>query len=267
MSAVRTTLAVLVASAVALAGVAVASGSAAAATKPAWKVTLTVQTSSVSVGQKIRMSGRVSTKAAGLLVKLQERASAGRPWKDQRQARVRADGTYRTYDVPTTAKTRSYRVVMPRTAHRSRGVSPSVKVSVYRWVQLTSMPTVNQSFLVPVSTVAMNGIDYPASLEATTYHPDGPTSQSVEFNLDRLCTKFRGTFGISDGSEAGSQVSVAATADGTPWFSQSFSLGQSAANALTFEHAPLKINFDTASLVDGLDGFGAVGTPEVYCTQ
>lgn len=213
------------------------------------------------------MSGRVSAKAAGLLVMLQERASAARPWKDQRQARVHAEGTYTTYDVPTTARSRFYRVVMPRTAHRSRGVSPAVKVSVYRWVQLTSMPTVNQSFLVPVSTVAMNGTDYPASLEATTYHPHGPTSQSVEFNLDRLCTKFRGTFGISDGSMASSQASVTASADGTSWFDQSFSVGQSVANPVTLDQAPLKVSFDTSSLVDGLDGFGAVETPEVYCTQ
>jgi hypothetical protein len=267
MTTLRATLAVLGASAVALAGVAAASEAADATTKPPWKVSLAVATSSVTLGQKVRLSGHVSKNAAGLLVMLQERASAGHPWKDQRQARVRAAGTYTTYDVPTNARSRSYRVVMPRTAHRSRGVSPAVRVSVYRWVQLTSMPTVNQSFLVPVSTVALNGTDYPASLEATTYHPHGPTSQSVEFNLDRMCTKFRGTFGISDGSEASSQASVTASADGTPWFSQSFSLGQSAANAVTFDHPPLKVSFDTASLVVGLDGFGAVGTPEVYCTQ
>jgi hypothetical protein len=36
---------------------------------------------------------------------------------------------------------------------------------------------------------------------------------------------------------------------------------------VTFDQAPLMVSFDTASLVDGLDGFGAVGTPEVYRTQ
>jgi hypothetical protein len=60
---------------------------------------------------------------------------------------------------------------------------------------------------------------------------------------------------------------VQADADGAPWFDQTFPVGGSTANAFDFETAPLKVHFQTTSLVDGLDGFGAVGTPEVFCTQ
>ena len=60
---------------------------------------------------------------------------------------------------------------------------------------------------------------------------------------------------------------MTASADGTPWFSQTFSLGGSTPNAVTFPTPPLKVSFDTASLVAGLDGLGAVGTPEVFCTR
>lgn len=263
----RSKAAALAAFTLVLAGLAWGSGAADAAANKAWKVSLDAQRTSLTLGQKVRMSGHVSQGSAGLLVMLQERGAPGRPWHDQRQARVRADGTYTTYDVPSSNTTRSYRVVMPRTKHRDRGISPAVTIAVYQWTQLTSHPAVNRSFLETVPSVSMNGADYPASLEATTYHPDGPTSQSVEFNLDRKCTRFRGTFGLSDGSEANSQASVTASADGTPWFTQTFSVGGSTPNALTFPTAPLKVSFDTAILTAGLDGFGAVGTPEVFCTS
>jgi hypothetical protein len=267
MTAVRTTAAALAASAVALAGLTWGSGAAQAATKPAWRVSLHAAKTSLTLGQKVRLEGHVSKGSAGLLVALQERGAPGQPWRFQRQARVHADGTFTTYDVPTRNTTRSYRVVMPRTKHRLRGVSPIVTVGVYEWTQLTSLPPVNENFLDVVPSVSMNGADYPASLEATTFHPNGPTTQSVEFNLDRLCTQFRGTFGLSDDSVASSQASVTASADGTPWFSRTFSVGGSTPNAVTFATPPLKVSFNTASLVTDLDGFGAVGTPEVFCTR
>jgi phosphohistidine swiveling domain-containing protein len=56
---------------------------------------------------------------------------------------------------------------------------------------------------------------------------------------------------------------------GVPWLvtlkadATQVTLGQT----VTFDQAPLMVSFDTASLVDGLDGFGVVGTPEVYRTQ
>ena len=263
----RTTCAALAASAIAVTGVTLASGPADAAPNPAWKVTLGATSTAVTLGHKVRMDGHVAKAAAGLLVTLQERGAPGRPWRDQRQARVRANGTYTTFDVPTTNVRRSYRVVMPRTARRARGVSPILAVAVYRWTQLTSLPAVNESFLDPVSSVSMDGTAYPASLEASTFHPNGPTSQSVEFNLDHLCTRFRGTFGLSDASQATSQASVTAAADGTPWFSQTFAVGGSTTNAITFTTAPLKVSLETVSLVAGEDGLGAVGTPEVFCTR
>ena len=263
MSRLRTTMVALAVSALVFAG----QGAAHAATNRAWKVSLQTSTTTLTLGQKVRLDGHVSKGSAGLLVVLQKRRAPGRPWVDQRQARVRADGTFTTYDVPTSSTLRSYRVVMPRTKHRARGVSPLVTVAVYQWRQLTSMAPVNPSYLLPVTSVSMNGIRYPASLKAFTFHPDGPTSQSVEFNLDRLCTAFRGTFGLSDDSVAGSQASVTASADGTSWFSQTFSIGGSTPNAFTFTTPPLKVSFVTSSLVTGLDGLGAVGTPEVFCTR
>jgi hypothetical protein len=267
VTAMRRPIIALAASVALLAGAILLPASAGAATRPPWHVTIRSADTTVTLGARVHLHGHVSKAAAGLLVTLQERANADKPWRDQRQARVHQDGSYRTYDVPTRNTSRLYRVVMPGTKHRSRGVSAPLIVVVYQWKQLTSFPPSNPSFLLAVASVPIDGISYPASLEASTFHPNGPTTQSVEYNLNHKCLKFRGTFGLSDNSESGSQASVQADADGAPWFSQTFSVGGSTPNAFDFETAPLKVHFQTASLVDGLDGFGAVGTPEVYCTQ
>jgi len=68
-----------------------------------------------TVGKKVHLTGKVAASAAGRLVTLQEKAGAGKPWRNQRNALVHADGTYRTYDVPTVNQPRRYRVVMPAT--------------------------------------------------------------------------------------------------------------------------------------------------------
>jgi len=55
--------------------------------------------------------------------------------------------------------------------------------------------------------------------------------------------------------------------DGTPWFSQTFGVGESTPDEITFATAPLKLRFESSSVIADSDGRGAVGTPEVYCEQ
>jgi hypothetical protein len=236
--------------------------------KTPWHVTIKADKTTVSLGQKVRFQGKVAASAAGGLVRLYERPSAERPWRYQRNALVHRDGRYATYDKPTVNSQRQYRVVMPANQHHKSGASATVTVDVFRWTSLTTFPSVNQSYLDVEPSVSMNGVTYPSSLEAVIYHnPDSPASQSIEFNLGHQCTRFRGTFGLSDDSETGSQATVTALADGTSWFSQSFGLGESTPNTVTFTTAPLKLRFETSSDVSGVDGLGAVGTPEVYCER
>lgn len=265
----RTLIRVIAALGAATAGAAVvAPGPAQAAHRPPWHVSITADSTEVVLGQKVVLTGKVAKSAAGKLVLLQERPNADATWKYQRNAVVHRDGHYRTYDKPTVNKPRMYRVVMPATKHHKRGVSESVIVDVYKWTSLTTLPAVNEVDFDPTASVSMNGVSYPSSLEAHVYHYSGaPTAQAVEFNLDHRCTQFRGTFGLSDDSVTGSQATVTATADGTPWFNHTYALGQSDPNAFTFGTPPLKIRFDSVSVVDGLDGLGAVGSPEVLCEQ
>lgn len=252
-----------------VAGLAVSvSGPAQAASRTPWHVTIDAARTTVTLGQKVRITGTVNRAAAGHLVRLYERGSAGQRWRYQRNALVHRDGGYTTYDKPSVNRARQYRVVVPATHRHRKGVSATVVVDVFRWTTLTTLASVNDVDFDPRASVAMDGTGYPASLEAHVYHyPDAPTTQSVEFNLDHACTRFRGVFGLSDLSVTGSAATVTAAADGTAWFSRSFVVGQSVPNTVTWNVAPLKIRFESVSTVIGADGLGAVGTPQVYCEQ
>jgi hypothetical protein len=238
-------------------------------THPPWHVTIRTDTTQTSVGTTIHITGRVARSAAGRRVMLQVRFGSNKRWRDLRKALVHADGSYATYDVPRVNNVRRYRVMMPATTKHSRGVSPSVRVVVYTWEDLTSLPAVNIDNLRPVSSVVMNGTTFDASLEAHMRSDGTPTSQSIEYNLDHKCLMFQGDFGISDDSARDGQASVTASADGTPWFSEMFMAGQSQpqANSFTWDPPPQQIRFDTESLNASANGLGAVGTPQVYCTQ
>jgi hypothetical protein len=243
-------------------------GPAQAAGRTPWHVTIHTERPVVTLGQKVRLTGKVSRAAAGTLVRLYDRPSSAESWHYLHNALVRRDGTYRTSDIPSKNTQRQYRVVMPKTQKHREGVSAVVTVDVYGWVPLTSYPSANQSYLDVVPSVSINGVSFPSSLAAVMSHdPDTPATQSIEFNVNHQCTRFQGTFGMSDASASGSQASVSAEADGASWFIQTFNVGESQPNTFTFTTAPLKLRFQTASLVAGLDGLGAVGTPEVYCEQ
>jgi hypothetical protein len=234
--------------------------------KTPWHVSIKADKTTMTVGQKVRFTGKVSKSAAGGLVRLYERGNTGRPWRYQRNALVHKDGTYKVTDKPTMNAPRDYRVVMPGNAHRAQGVSKTVHVDVFRWKALTSFPVSNSSFLYVRAMVSINGVGYPLSLKAEIHHnPDTPTNQATEFTLGHQCTRFRGTFGMADNSQTGSRATVTALADGASFFSQGFGLGETAKNVTRFATAPRKLRFETSSDVGGADGHGAVGTPQVYC--
>ena len=79
----------------------------AAAHRPPWHVTIKASTATLTLGQKVVLSGKVNRSAAGKLVVLQERHKAGARWKDQANALVHRDGHYRVSDRPSVNNRRS----------------------------------------------------------------------------------------------------------------------------------------------------------------
>jgi hypothetical protein len=244
---------------------------ASAEAKPAWRVTISANKTTMTLGHKVYLHGHVRPTAVGKYVRLEEQFAPGKPWKLQRQARIKSDGTYTTWDKPTQNHSRLYRVVMPATSSHARGISPTVLVNVYKWVQLTSMPAINEHGFFPQASVNINGTTYPGSLQGAPASPTAtdptPTPVSVEYNVNHKCTAFRATFGLSDSSETGAQGSVDLLVDGTTTFTGSFAVGQSTFWQTTFTTAPLKLHFDAQTQSTGVSSFPAVGTPQALCTQ
>jgi hypothetical protein len=239
----------------------------AAQARPPWHVTLKPGAQSVVLGKRVRFTGHVRGDAAGKHVKLQEKFGPGKPWRLQRYAKVAADGTFKTFDIPTNNHPRTYRVVMPTTTRHAYGVSPVVAVTVFRWKSLTSFVPVNPTGIRAVSAVNMNAVSYPTSLSSSPfYDAPVPFTESVEYNLDHKCTSLRTTYGMSDASAATSQVQLVVTADGGQIYDHTFGVGQTDSQT-TVLATPLKLHIDATSLVPGAHGYGVLGTPQVLCTR
>ena len=226
-----------------------------------WLVTVKADATQVNLGQTVSFSGKVTPggRAAGLKVVLQEKLPKG--WKAQDTDKINARGRYRVSDKPTANTTRQYRVVMPATGQHAQGVSPKVKVAVYGWSNVSEHAAVNQSGMSSVGSVNLNGVTYPNSLDAFW-----TSASSIEFNVNHLCIALKGTFGIDDNSETGAQSTVSALADGTQVYTHTFAVGEKSLQRIDLD-SPLKLKFTALSVVAGVNGLGAIGSPQILCTR
>jgi hypothetical protein len=231
-----------------------------------WIVGVKVSATTVNVGQKVVLTGKVrpGAAAAGSSVILQEKFKPGVPWKKVGSDKINQRGKYELTDKATHNTLHSYRVVMPATSKHAKGVSKTVKVTVYDWVPLTSLTNVNATG-ISFRPVNINGKSYADSVVSFRQRDTG----SVEFNLNHRCDKLRGTFGVSDDSTIGGQAEVGVLADGTSVYDESFDVGQAETTTVLLDTIPLKIKLLATNLStdDGVWGFGAFGAPQTHCTQ
>jgi hypothetical protein len=231
----------------------------------AWQVTAHPSATTIKLGGKVVFKGvvRPGAAAAGQKVQLQEKYAANKPWKTKATDKVGSSGHYQVSDKPDHATIRSYRVVMAASGHRVTGISKVVEVEVYAWTNLTSTFTPVNDFSFSVdAAIKMNGTTYQHSI----WSRYAAMSNHVEYNVDHLCTALRATYGLSDESESGAQAQVTALSDGATVFTGGFSVGQTQTEKVLLD-SPLKLRFESTSLAAGLNGFGAVGTPQVLCTK
>jgi hypothetical protein len=230
-----------------------------------WVVSVKASATALNVGQKVTFTGTVrpSAAAAGEKVQLQEKFKPGKPWVTQRKATINGHGKYSVSDKPSVNTTHSYRLVMPATGKHSKGVSKTVKVTVYDWVNLTGLSAVNFHSMF-FHDVDINGTTYKHSVSTNATRQ----TASIEFNLDHLCDKMRSTFGINDNSSTGGQAEVGVLSDGTSVYDKTFDLGQSETKTVALDK-PLKIKLLATDMntTGGTFGLGAFGTPQVHCTQ
>jgi hypothetical protein len=234
---------------------------AAQARAASYKVTAKIN-KDVAIGKetKLKVKGRVTPKAAGEKVILQQRVGRKR-WTATGTAKIRRNGTYVLKDVPSTPGEREYRVLKPASKGVAKGVSKPLAVTVYRWEKLgyrTPGPETNVS-----QTGAVIGTDYyAASLVTEVAGTDG----AVEFTLGRKCLELRSTYALTDQSPTGSTGSVTVSTDGAVKAVHALAVGTVVADDVIDISDAFRLKFDlTASATPA--AITAVATPEVLCTR
>ncbi|RYB95129.1 hypothetical protein EUA93_12715 [Nocardioides oleivorans] len=218
------------------------------------------KTTAIGKETVLKIRGRVSPKAAGEKVILQQRVDGKKKWKATGTTKVKANGTYKVTDDPSTPGTREYRVVKPASNGFGQGVSKTLEVEVYAWQKLLSRQSGPRVNLDPTGVTI--GADYYAYSLATV---TAGTPSSVEYTLGRKCTDLRTTYALTDASPTGSSGQVVVTADGAVKASHALAVGTIIDGTLDISDVfRLKLDLTTSASPAAI---AAVAKPEVLCTR
>lgn len=219
----------------------------------------------------VKVKGRVSPKAAGEKVVLQQRVGTKKKWTATGTAKIKKNGTYKLTDKPSVPGSREYRVLKPGSKGVKKGFSAPVEVEVYRWEKLAYREAVNKGF---VATGATIGAEYYGQTLATTT-PGSPAS--LEYTLGRKCISLRATYALTDQSVSGSSGAVVVAGDGKLLTQHSLAVGTIFADEVVdiTDVFRLKIDATTTGATTGTPPTTttepaatlAVATPEVLCTR
>lgn len=236
---------------------------AAPARADAYSVTAKIN-KTVAIGKEttLKVRGRVTPKAAGQKVVLQQRVGNKKSWKATDTAKVKNNGTYVLKDDPSTPGKRAYRVLKPASNGFAKGFSPTLDVEVYAWQKLAfraAGPTTN----LLVGSGALIATDY---YGASLVSDVSGAPSSIEYTLGRKCLELRATYALTDSSASGSSGAVVVSTDGAIRASHSLSVGTVVADSvLDIEDAfRLKLDLSTSAAPAAV---AAVATPEVLCTR
>ena len=234
---------------------------AAPAKARAYQVTATASTDvAVAKEDTVKVKGRVTPKAAGQKVILQQRVGNKKKWVQTGKATVKRNGRYVLKDKPTAPGSREYRVLKPGSKGIKKGYSKPVQVEVYRWEKLGYRTFAGTGFTGQGVTI---GTEYhKASLATTT----PGTAATAEFTLGRKCTAMRATYALTDTSLSGSSGAVTVTADGKQLAVHSLAVGTIVADEELDLTGVFRLKLD-ASTTATPAATAAVATPEVLCTR
>lgn len=236
---------------------------AAPAKATAYKVTAKIN-ETVAIGKEttLKVRGRVTPKAVGQKVVLQQRVLPKRTWKATGTARIKRDGTYLLKDYPSTPGTREYRVVKPASNGIAKGISKTLTVKVYSWQKLANREPVASNVNVPVGVNI--GAEYYGSSIATA---TSGTASSIEYTLGRKCTQMRATYALTDESVTGSTGTVKVTGDGAVLVNHALAIGTVVADQVVDLTGVFRLRIDATTTAAPTASIVAVGTPEVLCTR
>ena len=189
----------------------------------AYTVTAKVNKDVVTVGEDVvKVRGKVTPRAAGAKVVLQQRLDGKTTWAVSTKAKVKRNGTFLLKDEPSVAGTREYRVLKPKSQGIRKGTSKVLSVDVYRWEMLAGQAAGANANISAFGTARIGTKVYSPSLMADQPRRPG----YVEYTLGRLCTDLRTTYALDDSSESGSTGAVKLLVDGVTKVDQGLVVGQ-----------------------------------------
>lgn len=239
-----------------------ASTAAAQRTAPTYSVTAKANKSVIVIGEDVvKVRGKVSPRAAGDPVVLQQRLDGQKAWKKSGTAKIKATGKFLLKDDPSTPGTRFYRVLKPAGGGIGKGVSKELKLVVYTWNRLVSRPS-GPATNVSRTTATIATEVYPSSL----VNDMSGTPASIEYTLGGKCVRLRATYALTDASATGGTGSVTLKKDTVAAFSSPLALGQVLKDQETDLTSAFRISFELTSSATPTS-YAAVGSPEVLCTS
>jgi hypothetical protein len=218
----------------------------------------------VAIGKEttLKVRGRVTPKAAGEQVVLQQRVGSKRTWRETGTAKIKKDGTYLLKDDPSTPGQRAYRVLKPASDGLAKGFSKTLAVEVYAWQKLGYRPAGPMTNLL-IGTGAVIATDYFAASLVTDV---AGRASSVEYTLGRKCLDLRATYALTDEAASGSSGTVTLTADGSVLATHPLTVGTIVADEVLDVTDVYRIRFDLTTSATPA-AVAAVATPEVLCTR
>ena len=229
--------------------------------KAAYDVTAKInKTEAIGKETILKVRGRVTPKAAGQPVVLQQRVLPKKTWKATGTTKIKSDGTYVIKDDPSTAGTREYRVVKPASNGFGKGISDTLSVKVYGWEKLATRTPVLTNARPAGVTIATEYYD--RSLVTVT----SGAPATVEYTLGRKCIELRATYALTDESPTGSSGAIAVSADGNALASHPLAIGTVVEDESLDLTGVFRLKFDLSTSATPAAA-AAVATPEVLCTR
>lgn len=228
-----------------------------------YKVTAKVNKQVVTVGEDVvKVRGKVTPRAAGQEVRLQQRKEGKNRWKGSGKATIKRNGTFVLKDKPSLAGTREYRVLKPASKGLRKGTSDVLTVDVYKWEKLGSRTPGALSNVATRATALVGTESYAPSLMV---FPEAGAPAYVEYTLGRLCTDLRATYALDDRSESGSTGAVKLLVDGATKVDQGLVVGQVVESTTDVTDA-FRLRYELASTAAPVSR-PVVAMPEVRCTK
>jgi hypothetical protein len=262
----RTVTALLAAVTLVAGPLALASGAAAPdSPRPAkaYSVTAKVNTQDVTLGEGVvvKVSGKVTPRAAGKRVFLEQRRPGSTSWVVSSRATIKRKGTYLLTDEPSALGTLRYRVVKLRSGGVRKGTSATLEVRTYAWQKLAQRPRGAYENIAVSSTAVIGGQPYAYSFQPFTR---GAPSY-VEYPLKGRCTDLRATYAMHDSSAAGSSSRITLAVDGVAKDDQVLTVGQVVASTTDLTGASV-LRYDLYSTAAPAS-YPVVVAPEALCTK